>query len=205
MVAVAVAVVGAVGVGVGVGVVVGVGVGVVVVVVVGVVVVVVVVVVVGVGVVVGVVVVVGKGQQMLAAIDCDLRELTAVFSDGQAAQCRWPAFDALLGLFRACDTLLYEIASAVDYTDSKAVAHNKRRWTIFNAAMAMRINDACQGSRFLVSPSHVWTKGYPEKVRHKLAGCTQRNHDLREAECMLWMYRQDPSAWVPLHQFLEKL
>jgi hypothetical protein len=144
---------------------------------------------------------------LIAALDCDLRELTAVVSDGVRFQYRYPFPDGVLATLRYCDIVLYEIASAVDYTDSKAIAHHKRRWTIFNSAIAawLDVNLREAGVKFLVSPSNVWTKGYPEKVRHKLATCKGSNHDIREAECMLWMYRQDPSAWVPLNQFLEKL
>jgi hypothetical protein len=56
-----------------------------------------------------------------------------------------------------------------------------------------------------VAPSSKWTKGHELKTRHLMAGCVQKQKDLRECEAMIWFYKQDPSVWVPLPQFLAAL
>ncbi len=140
----------------------------------------------------------------IAAIDCDLRRMAIVFNDGRSKQLKWPWLGPELDTLQTCQIVLFEIASAVDYTDSKATAHNKRRWTIFNVATASMLHERI-GDRLLVAPSHVWTKGHKEKVRQSLAECHQPNHDLREAEAMLWFYFKDPNAWVPFSRFLAQL
>ena len=154
---------------------------------------------------------------MLIGIDCDLRELTWVASNGVQFRDTIPQ----LGVTKLCAllagltidetaTILFEIAGAVDYTDNKGAAHNKRRWTIYNVAMAQHIHETFQrGPRFrhhfLVAPSSAWTKGYPEKQRHKLFNCDGATHDLRECQAMIGAFKRDPSAWRQLPTYLESL
>lgn len=107
-------------------------------------------------------------------------------------------------------TVLMEVAGAVDYTDNKAIAHNKRRWTIWNIAEVSRINhcftdELWENVRLRVAPSSKWTHGHDVKVRHALAKCTAKTKDTREAEAMIWFYRKTPSDWVSLDEYLENL
>lgn len=147
---------------------------------------------------------------MLIGIDCDLHEVTWWVSEEHHAQGRPnTALPALYQFLRDREpaTLLYEIAGPVDYTDNKGAAHNKRRWTIFNVATAVEMDYAfATGShRFLVSPSNLWTRGYPEAQRHMICGCTAGTHDLREAQAMTKMYARHPEAWKSLSHFLAAL
>lgn len=106
-------------------------------------------------------------------------------------------------------TLLLEVAGAVDYTDSKAVAHNKRRWTIWNIAQAAKaaawVTEGWPEVTMKIAPSSKWTKGHDIKVRHKLAGCDAKQKDLRECQAMIWYYTQTPSDWVTFDKYLEDL
>ena len=141
---------------------------------------------------------------MIAAIDCDLRKHYCVDEAGQVLLKGVDHWGLLTNL-RAYTVVLFEIASAVDYTDNKAVAHNKRRWTIYNVAQAMHLAHLLPSVRLLVAPSSAWTKGYGLKTRHTLAECKQKQKDLREAECMIFMYRNDPTCWKPLPQYLKEI
>ena len=103
--------------------------------------------------------------------------------------------------------VLCEIAGAVDYSDNKAIAHNKRRWTIWNVSTITELNEFCKKFKveLLVSPSSKWTHGHDSKVRHALVKAQAKNHDLREAESMIWFYRQSPADWTSLRDFLEQI
>lgn len=142
------------------------------------------------------------------AVDCDLRTSYAVDSRGMAHR-EATAIAAVAGVLEpgVRTLVLFEIASPLDYTDDKAVAYNKRRWTIWNVTQAVLLHAELLdlGVDMLVSPSHAWTKGFPLAVRHKMAGCRQPKKDLREAEAMLWFHAKDPAAWIPLHEFLANL
>jgi hypothetical protein len=141
------------------------------------------------------------------AIDCDLRKAYAVDTEGHADrfECNSPVGLANLvaSVARGCDLVLLEVASPLDYTDNKAIAHNKRRWTIFNVAFAVALDR--QVDRLLVAPSSAWTRSMPLKARHLLAHCDQPQKDLREAEAMLWFHSHHPAAWKPLAEFLSTL
>lgn len=136
------------------------------------------------------------------AIDCDLRKLYAVDDAGNVVA---NGVQDIRMIPLACYSLvLFEIASAVDYTDNKGIAHQKRRWTIFNIFQATILDHLMPG-RARFCPSTLWTKGYPLVVRHKLAGVAGMNKDLRECVCMLRFHQRDPSVWAPLTTIMEKV
>lgn len=145
-------------------------------------------------------------------IDCDLHEITWWAEDASHQGKPNTAIASLTQYLRDKEgyLLLYEIAGPVDYTDNKGAAHNKRRWTIFNVAMAQHLDSLFAVGplwrhTFLVAPSNKWTKGYPEKQRHGLCECDAKTHDLREAQCMTRMYLRNPEAWTSLSHFLATL
>lgn len=152
---------------------------------------------------------------MILAIDCDLRQSYCVDSAGRA--CRGPSPAALEPFpdIQAQDTVLFEIASPVSFNrggQSSAIMHNLAKWAIFNVAQAALLD--CKLRRafqcpdypgLLVCPSNVWTKGYDLKTRHLIAGCKQPKKDLRECEALLYFYKQDPTPWLPLHEYLARI
>jgi len=146
---------------------------------------------------------------MIAAIDCDLRKLYYVDELGNAL--RAESITELVEQFMtvpAPSTLLFEIAGATDYTKEKGpgVAYNKRRWTIYNAVAAGALSAILPVQvKMLVSPSSLWTRRFELTVRHKMAGCKQKQKDLRECEAMMWFHRHYPAAWTPLADYLETL
>lgn len=147
---------------------------------------------------------------MRLAVDCDLRKLYATDETGQVICKAAPDATAIerWAYEHQSGTILFEVASALDYTDSKAVAHQKRRWTIFNIATAARLDAYCTrlgGPQVLVAPSHVWTHGHPLATRHRIAQCQHSQKDLRETEAMLWFHRQAPRDWMPLSAWLTQL
>jgi hypothetical protein len=141
------------------------------------------------------------------AIDCDLHKLYAVTSDGEIVCKADPGLQNIMAWAKEVDLILFEIASAVDYTKDQgpAVAHNKRRWTIFNAAMAMALQCWLPDKRLLVAPSSAWTCGFELKTRHAMAKCKQKQKDLREAEAMIWFHAARPEKWCSLTDFLTAL
>jgi hypothetical protein len=151
------------------------------------------------------------------AVDTDLRKIYAWCSvHGQVCKAEKNPLELFVHLATHHGTttlktrVLCEIAGPVDYTDNKAVAHNKRRWTIWNVSAVTDIASAGRDSAgpgwdTLVSPSSDWTHGYELAVRHKLAKATAKQKDLRECEAMIWSYRVKPTAWRPLPQFLAEL
>lgn len=147
----------------------------------------------------------------ILAIDCDFKKHYAVDDHNNIvlkAAPDWNQSPFVLP-WDQLRTVLFEIASPVDYTPdgNKAIAYNKRKWTIWNVAQAVILSEVCQRWHipFLVSPSSKWTKGYDLKTRHLMAGCKQKQKDLRECEAMIWFYGKDPSVWVPLPTFLATL
>lgn len=141
----------------------------------------------------------------LVGVDIDLRKIYAWHSSHGALV---NGTDDVGELFRALAAkpakILVEIAGPVDYSDNKAIAHNKRRWTIYNVARAAMLHTMLPDI-VLVAPSSAWTHGYPKDVRHKLAKADAKNHDLRECQSMVWSYRMDPTRWRPLPEFLAAL
>lgn len=146
----------------------------------------------------------------MIAVDIDLRKVYAwssisgVVASGALTSDNYLLMSIVLAASSADENVLVEVAGPIDYSDNKAVAHNKRRWTIYNIAKAMQLHIELPG-RVLVSPSSDWTSGYPIEVRHKLAKATAKQKDLRECEAMLWSYRVTPMKWRPLPEFLERL
>jgi len=103
--------------------------------------------------------------------------------------------------------ILFEIASPVSFNRGAAghaAMTQLAKWAIWNVAWAMEINLRLPG-QVLVAPSNVWTRGYDLKTRHQIAGCTQPKKDLRECEAMIWFYKQRPTDWRPLAEYLAAL
>lgn len=145
---------------------------------------------------------------MIAALDIDLRKIYAVTDLDQIIAKAQPSVDVvILGLQDSLDNddlVLIEVASPVMYIKDPGVVHNVLRWALWNITAAQRIVSslACP---VLVAPSHVWTHGHSLDVRHGVAGCKQKQKDLRECEAMIYYYKQDPSKWKPLPVYLGAL
>ncbi len=145
------------------------------------------------------------------ACDIDLQRIHAWSSVSGRVCYKSPNLDVLQTYLAGLEEkpiLLAEVASQVDYTDDSGnagQAYNKRRWMLFNIAMAARLDSWWQritGADLLVSPSSKWTMGYAEAYRHAAAKVTATNHDLREAEAMIFFYRGKPKNWVPFMTYL---
>lgn len=151
---------------------------------------------------------------MRVAIDCDLRRVHAVDEAGNVLCEAAPDIQAVAdAVFMRDATILFEIASAKDYTageNNKAKDYHKRRWMLWNMAQAVHLTYLARAT-VLVSPSSLWTRGYPREVRHAMAKVSVRGRsaknlkDLREAQCMLWFHEHHPEAWMPLPHYLETL
>lgn len=143
-------------------------------------------------------------METVAAIDCDLRKIYCVHQDlGPVVNRGHPSDILRMYADHTPDVVLFEIASAQLYRDGGGAARNMIRWALYNVATATRLHAA--GVPLLVAPSHVWTRGYDLKTRHKLAKASARNKDLRECEAMIWFYRKTPTSWVPFPDFLDNL
>ncbi len=149
---------------------------------------------------------------MICAIDCDLRTSYCVTDDGQADRGPTPG-EAITEIMAGgeVEIMLFEIASPVSFNrapGSNAAMTQLAKWAIWNVAQAMlldRVFIAEGGPRLLVAPSNVWTHGHDLKTRHLIAKCVQPKKDLREAEAMIWFYRQRPEDWLPLSDYLGAL
>ena len=145
---------------------------------------------------------------MLYACDCDLRAIFIFGEDGpHLSGGDLPEALQWCSERKPEDVFLFEIASPVDYTandGNPGKNFNKRKWMIYNACAAGSLERAFPG-KFLVAPSSAWTLGYNADFRQKLAKATARNYDLREAQSMLYFYRQRPTAWQPLGVYLSKI
>jgi len=147
---------------------------------------------------------------MIYAIDCDLRESFMVNRNGFAWRGATP-WDVCQGLiYGPDDIVLFEIASPVSFNrghGSNAAMTQLAKWALWNVAWAATLARHAEAAHppvtFLVAPSNVWTKGYEEKTRHKIAGAVQKKKDLRECEAMLFFHNLHPEDWVPLHTYLE--
>lgn len=155
-------------------------------------------------------------QPVIVGVDCDLREITwKADTEDFPGQYQGDAATGIAALTRYLSAqnrlavVLYEIAGAVDYTDNKGAAHNKRRWTIYNVATAARLHELFAAKFFnhsmVVAPSSAWTGGYTEKQRHLLYNCTAATHDLRECEAMARSYLRHPAKWVSFNSYIENL
>lgn len=143
-------------------------------------------------------------DQHLIAVDCDLQRMHAWSTrSGRVAYKIGVVELGQLITDQAPCVVLYEISSPVMY--GEVASHSKLRWALWNMAMAVKLEQLIAPVPMVVAPSHVWTRGHRESVRHKLANCQAKNHDLRECECMLWFYRHEPQRWIPLASYLEAL
>jgi hypothetical protein len=148
----------------------------------------------------------------MIAIDCDLRTAygARVEPQGRTYATACNPMEVLGALnWKAGELVLFEVASPLDYTDgrtpgAKAIAYNKRKWTIWNIAMATMVYGEV-GRDLRVAPSHAWTKGFALGARHIMANAKAKKKDLRECEAMLGMYRRTPSDWVTFPDFLAAL
>lgn len=144
---------------------------------------------------------------MIAAVDCDLRQSYCVRGDGRAGRAIYPVNAVLSAGSGDLSIILFEIASPVSFNRGAAghaAMTQLAKWAIWNVAWAMEINLRLPG-QVLVAPSNVWTRGYDLKTRHQIAGCTQPKKDLRECEAMIWFYKQRPTDWRPLAEYLAAL
>ncbi len=144
----------------------------------------------------------------IVALDIDLRKIYAVTDYGVIVAKAEPDVQTVISEMTANlrpeDTVLIEVASPVMYIKDAAVVHNVIRWALWNITAAQKISAAFP-TRTLVAPSHVWTRGHALKLRHEVAGCVQKQKDLRECEAMIFYYEANPSAWIPMAQYLENL
>jgi len=116
------------------------------------------------------------------------------------------------------DAILMEVFSPTFYQEStgsrskdKAIITNKMKMALFNARICgelysyfiQRYGHAF-ADRMLVAPSSGWTLGYPEDLRHEMAGVTgQDNHDLRECRAMLFFHSRNPKKWQRVADYYE--
>lgn len=141
---------------------------------------------------------------MIAACDIDLRKVYCIREDGGIIYNGDPGPPPIPS---TVDLLLCEIASPTSFGRGGAregTMFNLAKWAIYNVSMITWL-DAMEPARLLVAPSNVWTKGYTAKARQALAGATAKNHDLRECQAMIYMYKLDPKPWVSLTEYLENL
>ncbi len=144
----------------------------------------------------------------IIGIDIDLHKIYAVTDGGKVLAKAEPDLKKVIGSCiaetRDPDMILIEVASPVMYIKDPAVVHNVVRWALWNITAAQSISLWCH-CRVLVAPSHVWTKGHALKVRHEVAGCKQKQKDLRECEAMIFYYTANPSAWKTMADYLKEL
>lgn len=149
---------------------------------------------------------------MIVAIDCDLRTSYAVTESGHWGKGADPgdALDAIPGEVRI-DRVLFEIASPVSFNRGAAghaAMTQLAKWAIWNVAQAALLSFRLARDYhmdLLVAPSNVWTHGHELKMRHTVAGCKLKQKDLRECEAMIYYYKQAPTKWKPLAEYLATL
>ena len=100
------------------------------------------------------------------------------------------------------DLVLVEVAAPIAYRG--AARGSQLKWFIYNSYAAGILLTQYKG-KTLVSPSSRWTMGYPEKIRHTLAGVTAPNHDLKECQAMIWFYLQHPERWREHEEYFTDL
>jgi hypothetical protein len=140
------------------------------------------------------------------AFDCDLGRVAA-WSNVSGRVCYEQLWMSTLPAIQEHDIILFEIASPRIEGRTGAERYNRMRWALYNIFTATEIFDHLNRLRdtptFLVSPSDKWTRSYPERLRHEMAQTKATNHDLREAESMIFFYGKNPSLWVPLPHYME--
>lgn len=144
----------------------------------------------------------------IISIDVDLRRIHAWSRDHGTVCYKASSVAPLLEFVRSSDEpciVLMEVASAQSYTDGDAAKlYNKRRWMIYNMAIAGELS-VHLGPLLLVSPSSSWTCGYPEKERQLLAKADAKNHDLKECQTMIDFYRRAPNKWHTYDNFKDEI
>ncbi len=157
------------------------------------------------------------------AVDCDLHRVHAWCSEcGPVGQhmddidfIHKHAWDKHMYLDRPKPLVIYEIASPVSGAreTGNARLYQLTKWMLFNVYTATRLDALADGFEFHVAPSNVWTRGYNEAVRQKMAevqvlypGTKKKiGHDLRECQAMLWFHQHNPEKWIPLPKFMGDL
>ncbi len=143
----------------------------------------------------------------IVALDVDFHKIYAVSDLGHVlykAESSRDAVIAGLNEYARGHKVLMEVASPVMYIRDIKVVYNVVKWALWNLTTAQFIDSNCE-FEFLVAPSHVWTCGHNLALRHEVAGCKQKQKDLRECEAMIFYYKQDPEKWVVLDKYLEDL
>lgn len=139
-------------------------------------------------------------------VDCDMRRVHCISEHGVVVCKNHPNVGPICEAAKPGDTILFEVASALDYTDSKAIAHQKHRWMIWNTSAVTDLFHLLPADiTLLVSPSNLWTRGYDLHLRHEVAECKASTKDLREAQAMIWFWRHRPQDWTTLPKYLETL
>ena len=112
------------------------------------------------------------------------------------------------------DLVLMEVASPIIYgTKTKGELYNRIKWAIYNSMVAGQIYSLIQQRQLtmgvrpdlLVAPSSAWTLGYKEEIRHRIAGITGDNHDIRECRCMQYFYGTNPEKWTTFEKYFGSL
>jgi len=143
---------------------------------------------------------------VIAAMDIDFQKIYCVNEHGTILAKAEPDPIVAANAVEGVDLLLIEVASPVFYQKGAdpGVVHNVLKWALWNIGTASRL-DFMASCNVLVAPSHVWTKGHALKLRHEIAGCKQKQKDLRECEAMMFYHKANPENWVPLHQYMKDL
>ncbi len=160
---------------------------------------------------------------LVTAVDIDLNRFTTANNNGETLAHSTPWAEVRNAFPRVAPDglVLIEVAGPVMHHNE---SHSHRRWMIFNVAAAVELAHIVGLDRARFSTSTVWTKGYSEEQRHALAGIFPRNrktvkrktgvitvpvyadpHDVRECQCMLYMFSVNPKAWVTLPDLLASM
>lgn len=151
----------------------------------------------------------------IIGVDCDLHRLHAWDSnDGlvcKNAPTILPIVTKVAEYARVGKTclVLFEIAGQ-PYANkfTPGAMRNWTRWAEFNVASALRLEcmlSPLPRASLLVATSDKWTKGYELHVRHTVAKCRASSKDVREAEAMIFFYKNDPGKWQTIDQYMEAL
>jgi hypothetical protein len=151
----------------------------------------------------------------IIGVDCDLHKLYAWDSTSglvcKAEPSILPIVNRAAEYSRVGKTclVLFEIAGQ-PYANkfTPGAMRNWTRWAEFNVASAFRLEcrlAALPRVSLLVATSDRWTKGHELHVRHAVAKCRASSKDVREAEAMVFYYKNDPSRWQTVDQYMEAL
>ncbi len=142
----------------------------------------------------------------ILSFDIDLNRVHA-YSNDYGVICE-NSPDIPYGSLQCHQTVLIEVASANFYGSKPGEIYNRVKWVIFNSMMAGRIYQHCMQMTdcpiVLVAPSSSWTCGYPEALRHSLAGVTG-SHDIKECKAMQFFYGTNPGKWQAFEAYFASL